>query len=403
MIRTCVALIVVLAGVTTDNLEFFPGRGIPIPAEYFGLHIHRAAAGTPWPAVPFATWRLWDSGVTWPQLEPEPGKWNFKLLDRYVQLAAEHHVTLLLTLGLTPAWASARPGEASSYQPGNAAEPRDLADWRNYVRTVALRYKGVIRYYEVWNEPNVRGTFTGTSATMLQLVRVAYETLKAVDPGITVVSPSATASGGADWLADFVKAGGCQYSDVIAYHFYVTPDAPEAMIPLIRRVRNVLGLTACEHKPLWNTESGWAAPKHFSTDSDSASYLMRAYIVNWLMGVDRFYWYAWDNHNWSTLETTTRNGDEKTAAGNAYEVIRSWLLGSVLLSCNLQKSKVWVCQLTRESPKSWIVWSPDGPQFFSIPKSWGAKRMSIWTGQSSVPGATVQVSAAPIRLSDLAP
>src|SRR5262249_13080787 len=155
-----------------------------------------------WPPVAFSEWRLWDAGVTWAQLEPEPGKWQFDLLDRYTHLAAERHVDILLTLGLTPAWASARPEEPSAYGKGEAAEPRKLEDWERYVRTVATRYKGVIHNYEIWNEPNVKGTFTGSPQAMLQLGRVAYEVLKAVDPTVTVVSPSPTAEGGVAWLSE---------------------------------------------------------------------------------------------------------------------------------------------------------------------------------------------------------
>jgi hypothetical protein len=364
------------------------------------MHIHRAAKGTPWPTVPFASWRLWDAGVTWPQLEPTRGNWDFTLLDRYVQLAAQHKVEIVLTLGLTPSWASARPEEASAYQPGNAAEPRDVADWRDYVRTVALRYRGAIRNYEIWNEPNVRGTFTGTPATMLQLAQVAYDSLKAIDPGITVISPSPTASAGAGWLTEFVEAGGCQYADVVGYHFYVTPSPPEAMIPLIQSVKKVLHSKPCRDKPLWNTESGWAAPKHFSSDSDAAGYLMRAYVVNWLTGVDRFYWYAWDNHNWSTLETTTRSGDKTTAVGSAYGVIHDWLLASMLQSCNVRKSQLWVCQLTRGKAHSWLVWSTNSMQSFRAPQAWGVKRISTWTGESPAPGAAIQVGPAPTYLTD---
>jgi Glycosyl hydrolases family 39 len=402
LIRCCLAVTLLLTAIAANDSELFPGREIPVPAEYFGMHIHHAANGTPWPSVPFASWRLWDSGVAWPQLEPQRDKWNFELLDHYVKLAAEHDVELVLTLGLTPSWASARPKEPSAYQPGNAAEPRDLDDWRNYIRIVAVHYKGVIRSYEIWNEPNRKETFTGTPATMLQLSRVAYQVLKAVDPRITVISPSATSSAGIDWLAEFLKAGGCEYSDVIGYHFYVTPDAPESMIPLIQQVKKVLRSKQCESKLLWNTESGWAAPKHFSSDADAASYLMRAYVVNWLMGIDRFYWYSWDNHNWSTLETTTRRGSEKTSVGNAYGVIHNWLLESVLQYCSVDNSGVWECQFERGRAKSWIVWSPDNMQSFSLPQSWGVKSAWSWTGQSSVPGPMLQVGSAPIRLSNSA-
>jgi hypothetical protein len=364
------------------------------------MHIHRAGGGTPWPTVSFASWRLWDSGVAWPQLEPEQGKWNFKLLDRYVELAGEHHVDVVLTLGLTPSWASARPGEPSAYKPGNAAEPRSLADWSKYVSTVALRYKGLIRNYEIWNEPNVKGTFTGTPAAMLQLSRAAYDVLKSVDRSINVISPSATANAGVDWLSEFLQAGGCQYSDVIGYHFYVTPDPPEAIIAPVQQVKKVLKAERCGNNPLWNTEFGWAAPKHFSSESEAAGYLMRTYIITWLMGINRSYWYAWDNHNWSTLEMTTRNEDKATSVGAAYGVIRDWMLGSVIHSCNLQRPEIWVCQLERGSATSWIVWSSDGVRPFSVPHAWQVKRMSDWTGSSSVPTTILRVSSVPIRLSN---
>ncbi len=126
---------------------------------------------------------------------------------------------------------------------------------------VATRYKGVIHNYEIWNEPNVKGTFTGSPQAMLELSRAAYRILKSVDPTITVVSPAATADDGVSWLGEYLQKGGCAYADVIGYHFYVTPEPPEAMIPLIKKVDATIRRHDCENKPLWNTESGWAEPE----------------------------------------------------------------------------------------------------------------------------------------------
>lgn len=390
--------IVILSG-TADRPQVYVAPDHPITAEYFGMHIHHAASGTPWPAVRFASWRLWDSGVAWPQVEPEPDKWDFTLLDRYVQIAAEHDVEIVLTLGLTPTWASARPWEPSAYGRGNAAEPSRLADWEDYVRIVATRYKGAIRSYEIWNEPNIRANFSGSPEEMLQLSRTAYEVMKRVDPRITVVSPSATTSAGVAWLNEFLAQGGCKYSDVIGYHFYVTPDLPEAMISLIKKVKGLLHSRGCENKPLWNTESGWAKPKHFSSDAEAAGYLMRTYLVNWLMGVERCYWYSWDNHNWSTLELTTRDGNHMTTVGAAYGVIRVWMVGAVLRSCSLQTPGVWTCSFDQGPAKSWIVWSENGTRQFGVPKSWGVTQVSNWTGDIQALSSTLLVGSTPRRLS----
>ena len=375
----------------------YPGPPGPVDAAFFGMHIHRAAAGTAWPAVTFSEWRLWDAGVAWSQLEPARGKWNFELLDNYVRIAAQHHVNVLLTLGLTPAWASTRPDEPSAYGNGNAAEPRTIADWDEYVRVLATRYRGRIREYEIWNEPNVKGTFTGSADEMAQLSRAAYRVLKSVDPAITVVSPAATAEQGVGWLDEFLQHGGCDSADVIGYHFYVTPQPPEAMITLIRAVRNVLHRRGCDHKPLWNTESGWAGPKRFSSDEEATAYVMRTYLLNWLLGVQRCYWYAWDNHNWSTLDLTTPSG-EMTGPGAAYGVVRQWMLGATLQGCNRSASGLWTCRFHRASTTNMVLWSENHAQSFTIPPSWQAQTVSSWRGGSARPSATIRVGPAPVAV-----
>ena len=124
--------------------------------------LHGTDRLTPWPSVPIPEWRLWDAKVTWPDLEPGKGQRHFDDLDKSLALAEAHHANVLMTLGLTPRWASARPQEASGYSPGYAAEPKDIEDWRSLVRTVATRYKGRIHAYEIWNEPNVKRFWTGT-------------------------------------------------------------------------------------------------------------------------------------------------------------------------------------------------------------------------------------------------
>jgi hypothetical protein len=386
------------SALATGESVTYPGPSQPVDASFFGMHIHRAAAGTTWPAVPFSEWRLWDAGVSWPQLEPEPGKWNFQLLDSYARMAAERHVDVLLTLGLTPAWASSRPDEPSAYAKGNAAEPRRLADWEEYIRVVATRYRGRIHEFEIWNEPNAKGTFTGSVEAMTQLSRAAYRVLKSVDPAITVVSPAATADQGFLWLDEFLRRGGCEYADIIGYHFYVTPRPPEAMLTLITRVKTVLRQRGCENKPLWNTESGWTDPKHFASDEEAAAYLLRTYLLNWLLGVQRCYWYAWDNHNWSTLDLTSHSGDRMTRAGAAYAIMHQWMFGAVLRSCSRNAAGLWTCRLERAAKTTMLLWSESGTQSFTVPQSWRVANVLNWTAETSTASAKLNVGAVPVAL-----
>jgi hypothetical protein len=225
---------------------------------FFGLHLHRADSSTAWPAAAFGSWRLWDAGVAWPDLQPRPGQWDFSRLDRYVAMAQRAGVDLLLPLGLTPAWASARPTEPSHYQPGWAAEPARMEDWRAYVRTVAMRYRGRVRHFELWNEINEKGFYTGSMRKMVELGCEARRILKEVDVENRLVSPALVGAGSEpEQLAQFLRSGGMACVDIIGYHFYVPHREPEELVMLVSRVRAVMARQGVAGLPLWNTESGW--------------------------------------------------------------------------------------------------------------------------------------------------
>src|ERR1700730_16550488 len=140
--RFCFALVllgVMFSGARESANIVAPGR--PIPQTFFGMHIHQAIDKTPWPSVPVPTWRLWDSQVKWPDLEPRKGEWHFDKLDKYVALAEQHNTEILLPLGTTPQWASALPNVKSGWQaPGFTAPPADMEELRTYVREVVTRY-----------------------------------------------------------------------------------------------------------------------------------------------------------------------------------------------------------------------------------------------------------------------
>lgn len=332
----------------------------PVPRTYFGLHIHRADQGTAWPNLPFGSWRLWDAYVGWAQLEPRRGEWDFSRLDRYVAMAQLTKVDLLLPLAMTPQWASARPGEASAYRPGNAAEPADLADWANYVRTLGERYRGKILNYEIWNEPSDRTHYSGDVRHLVELTCSARKILKAIDPEIRIVSP-ASAGGGRhlQYLERFLAAGGAHCIDVVAHHFYVYKAPPEAMLPLIRAVRQIMARNQVAHLPLWNTETGyWIANGDGTPDhpmvakggwqrlglEEAGDYLVRALLLARAAGVDRFYWYSWDNrYGLGMLEPAS--GAEKPMVAR-WRALASQLIAARGLLCREETGR-WQCSFTQ--------------------------------------------------------
>lgn len=322
-----------------------------VTPEYFGLVFSDVDGTKPWPSITFGSWRMWDARVTWADLEPKRGEWSFALLDRMVTDAEAHKTKVLLVLAHSPKWASARPTERGGYGLGLAAEPNNLQDWVNYVQTVAKRYKGRIEAYQIWNEPSDKSHFTGTVQNLVDLTCSAFAAIQEADPSAKVVS-AGSAGGGyhIDYQEKFLAAGGAKCIDVLAHHFYVPRFGPEAMVPLIRQVREMMRRQGVDKLPLWNTETGWwlantdntpdAAAvakggwRKLDADAEAGAVIQRALLLARSEGVERFYWYSWVNpYGWGL---TDGQGNAKPAARDWNRATRE-MLGRVVRDCRVDK------------------------------------------------------------------
>jgi hypothetical protein len=377
-----------------------------ISPELFGLNIPNVKT-SPWPTVQFDGWRNFHS--SWMKIEPAKGVWKFETLDDDVRLAQEHGVQLLLSLGTTPTWASARPSEkgccAPGYPMGSAAEPRDINDWRNYVRTVATRYKGKVKYYELWNEANMSpASFTGNVSQLGELSREAYKTLKSVDPGITVVSPALSSCCNAvGFMKQYFAGGWGEYADAIGFHFYTGYTPPETMLAQIERVRAAMAEAKLANKPLWDTEIGWISdpknPRSIS-ESQAAAYLARTYILSWAAHVDRVYWYAWDADLLGMIFPGDANhAVRKEPIIKAYSDVRDWLVGATMKSCSPDPAYTWVCELRRgPSYVGHIVWNPNRNIQFQVPAAWSATQVRALDGTVAKVTPSVSVTGSPVLI-----
>lgn len=384
-----------------------PGSGaVSVPPQFFGMHFHRLLQGTPWPAAGIGAWRMWDARVDWRSIESRRGKFDFGRLDRLVDLARRQGVRVLLPLGLSPAWASLRPAEASAYDAGNAAPPARIADWTAYVEAVVSRYRGRIEAYEIWNEPNRSRFFSGSVEDAVGLACEAARVIKAQDPAALVVSPAATdQADGVRWLKGFLAAGGGRCVDVIGFHFYTQAhETPEALLPLIRAVRGAMQDNGAGDKPLWNTESGWFAAnsrvpvrKSFTViGMDTArDYVMRAHILAAAEGIDRFYWYAWDNQQMGMVEPDDM---QWKPVAKGYRTVASWLGGGVLGPCG-RSGSVWRCELRSPAGSGVLLWQEgrgaapvpypgDIPGNSATVLGWDGSRRSLGEGERPLVSGT---------------
>lgn len=394
----------------------------PLSARYFGMHIFYPHLDTKWPMVPFGSLRIcYSPGTTWADIEPVQGQWKFAVLDRIVDLANEHRVTVLYTLGQTPEWASSRPLEPASMGPGQAAEPRNLADWVAYVRTVATRYRGRIHAYEIWNEPRFNdlypwhnaGFFSGSAKSMMALSRVAYRVIKEVDPSAIVVSPGMDGESQALKKFDlFLNEGGGNWFDVVGWHFYLlSSTSPEALISHNRDVRNLLALHGLAQKPIWNTETGVLVNhgkpvkpmdsigilSKVMSPAEASNYMVRAMTMLAGEGIERFYWYAWDSGSMGMLSSLPPRNPSEIAY--AYGSLYRWLVGSQIEPCQSIVDGVWGCRIQRGGRVAHIVWGANGDRSFAIPTAWNVRAVqTLLDGSESMAGSSIKVGERPILL-----
>jgi hypothetical protein len=377
-----------LTGRADPYQEATAGRKPTVDLSYFGTHFHRLVLNpgeknlqTFWPASRIGAVRLWDSGTLWSEIAIQPGQWKFDRIDTYVEQAVAHNTAVLYVLGGTPRWASARRDEKCPYGLGCAAEPVKMAHWEEYVRRVVQRYRGRIKTYELWNEPNFSdiprdrnapGFYTGSVADMVEMARLARKVLDDIDPDAVLSTPGFV--NGSDRLELFLEAGGKKYIQAIAYHFY--SDNSEVFARQIVDVHAIMKRQGLEQLPLWNTETGvegslTGTPELESANrlsfSNAASRLAQYLILGSAAGLEHFYHYAWDNPRTGML---TQSG-ERLPSQDSYEKVQAWLLGSTMLGCRKVMPQGVVCDGQRDGSRFAIAWSENkGAYYLPIPSGW---------------------------------
>jgi len=339
----------------------------------------------------------------WTSVNPSQGVYDWTTLDAIVADAAASGYDLVMDLGSPPQWASARPDEVSPLgYTGSAAEPlgapNDMTIWTNWISAIATRYNGRINYWEIWNEPafptDPGSFFTGPPQTLLSLQRSAYSTLKAINSGNVVLTPAFTTL---DYLACYAAIGGTASADILAFHDYAAA-GPESLrqfiAPNVRLVENAFA----NPLPVWNTERGWLAP--LLAGDVQASYLARAYLLNWAAGLPRVYFYSWDAGG---LGVMPLYGDGSVApAGDAYYWIQQWLTGKVMSGGLVpDASGNWVATLTAgDGTVSHVVWNPGSTASYALPAGWPAQQVQTLSGATSAttPGATINIGPKPVRV-----
>ncbi|NWJ95967.1 MAG: O-antigen ligase family protein [Chloroflexi bacterium] len=228
----------------------------------------------------------------WEALEPTRGQFEWAKFDEIVAKAELRQLQIIARLDRPPFWArpkefdrlkEARPKDFSTL----TGPPENYEDYANFVAEVARHYQGKLKFYQLWNEPNLSNEWNDrkvNATEYVNLLKVAYTRLKQIDPTAVVLAAplAATDQSGPQfnnlneltYLDEMYRAGAKAYFDILTVMIYglgYSPDyrflQPDFRYNDFKRInlnraaasREVMVKYGDKAKSVWAMEYGWVA------------------------------------------------------------------------------------------------------------------------------------------------
>ena len=237
----------------------------------------------------------------WAYYEKRKGDFDWTSADRIVDHANRQGLTVIARLGFVPDWA--RPPLTTFTH----LDPEHYQDFADFAAAFATHFKGRVKHFVVWNEPNLNnewGMRRVDPAAYVQMLRVVYPAIKRANADAIVLAGALAptiernrdvALSDLEYLEEMyaalspspVQRGrvGVGVWDALAVHTYGTTfapqDAPDASkinfrrVELLREVMRKHG----DDTPIYITETGWNDDTNWVngvTPSQRIGYTLRA-------------------------------------------------------------------------------------------------------------------------------
>jgi xylan 1,4-beta-xylosidase len=135
-------------------------------------------------------------------------EYNFQYIDKLYDFILSIGMKPFVELGFMPE-ALASGKQTIFWWRGNVTPPKDYKQWGELIRNLTLHFSqryGADEvktwYFEVWNEPNLSGFWTGTQDEYFKLYRYSVNAIKSVSKDFRVGGP---ATAGAAWEPEMIN------------------------------------------------------------------------------------------------------------------------------------------------------------------------------------------------------
>ena len=239
----------------------------------------------------------------WRDLQPTPAQFDWGPSDAMLGVAQQYGLNMVVRLDMPPAWATRDVTSGFSF---------DTAAFGRFVGAVAARYRGEIKGYIIWNEPNLAAEWSRSGGNLpdhfmnydgwvaqpndyAALVGLAFYTIRQADPAALIsaggLAPtnelSTRALDDRLFLRQLYEVGWADCFDVLAVHDYgfglpagldwsANDGLNLARVEVLRQIMQENG----DDRPVWITELGYTIHSRNQPPvslAEQAEYLAAAY------------------------------------------------------------------------------------------------------------------------------
>ena len=352
---------------TAQSSPFDPRFGV---VDSFVNTAEANAGGVGWTRVFFR----WDVVQPAGSFDWKPTNVPDTLLD--AEIAAGREVVAVL-IG-TPAW-------ATEQQTSTAVPPPEA--WGNFVFQIATQYKGRIKHWVIWNQPDVDDptspsyTWAGSVEDYAALLKEAYTKIKAVDPAMQVHLAGLTYTwdqerGNRQYLERLLDVITTDpqapqqnyFFDAVSYHYYYNP---VQMVNMLNDARRILDARGLGNKPIWVNETNappsddfiepTAGPPPFHvTLEEQSAFIIQVYALGLANGAERIAINKMRNereHPESAAPLGLLRGDNsRRPAFDAFQVVSTYFANTQQAAWQ-QPGSVVVVTLDRGGQTTTVLWN----------------------------------------------
>lgn len=194
--------------------------------------------------------------IGWDGVEGRKDEYNWALWDRLIKIAVEeYHVRPIPYVCYTPAWA-VKPGTENP----QTKAPLKVEEFTEFMRLAAARYKGQVKSWEIWNEPDNPHYWEASAEDFAKLLKAGADGVRQGNAEAQIVL------GGIAWNVEFLTTllrdhGVAPYVDVVNIHNYFetwSPEPIENLTVYVNRVHDVVARYG-EREPIWVAEIGYSS------------------------------------------------------------------------------------------------------------------------------------------------